>query len=328
MNHTVSYLGQRQDLSWTSPSRLFATTVDLFNSQPNYEHEVAIALDTRVKYQGVAPVVGGWGYATGASGPYPPLPDVPPVNDSFTKLLLEFEGIEGSTTYEDTNAAGWPRTWSTIRRAASGSITNQGELFGEGSLRLDGGTVLTAPDDVRFVFEGNDFTIRGYFLCDFPLGEQRVLSAKTDLQPSLGFMYWVDRTSSGNISVGIGIDQLFRHRLLDRFENLILDRFGQVVVSNFQFIAGGENFLLQSTTIFSDTINTGWHSFEYTRLGSILRLRIDDVEEDMKTIGIEKVLSVPGPITIGGYGPPKGMFSGRPWIGGLERFAIDIGVAR
>ena len=73
----MSYLGQRQDLDWTSPSRIFATTVDLFNSQPNYEHEVAIALDTNVKYQGVAPVVGGWGYATGAPGPYPPLPDEP-----------------------------------------------------------------------------------------------------------------------------------------------------------------------------------------------------------------------------------------------------------
>jgi hypothetical protein len=323
------YLGQRQDLDWASPSRLFATTVDLFNSQPNYEHEVAIALDTRIKYQGVAPVVGGWGYATGAPGPYPPLPDELPVNDGFTKLLLEFEGIEGSTTYEDTNAAGWPRKWSTIRRAGFGSITNQGELFGEGALRLDGATVLTAPDDVRFVFDGNDFTVRGYFLCDFPLGEQRILSAKTDLQSSLGFMYWVDRTSTGNISVALGIDQIFAHRLLDRFDNIIVDRFGEVVVADFDFVAGGVNFLLQSTTIFSDTINVGWHSFEYSRLGSILHLKIDGVEEDTKTINGERALAVPGPITIGGYGPPKmGMFSGKPWIGGLDRFAIDIGVAR
>ena len=62
----MSYLGQVQNLDWTSPSRIFATTIELFNSQPNYEHEVAIALDTRIKYQGVAPVVGGWGFALGA----------------------------------------------------------------------------------------------------------------------------------------------------------------------------------------------------------------------------------------------------------------------
>lgn len=325
----MSYLGQRQDLDWTSPSRIFATTVDLFNSQPNYEHEVAIALDTKVKYQGVAPVVGGWGYATGAPGPYPPPPDEPTLNDDFTKLLLEFEGAEGSTTYEDTNAAGWPRTWTTIRRAGSGGITNQGELFGEGALRLDGATVLTAPDDVRFVFEDNDFTVRGYFLCDFPLGEQRILSAKTDLQSSLGFMYWVDRLSTGQISVGIGLDRAFLNRLLTRFDDQIVDRFGEIIVANFGFVAGGENRLLQSTTIFSNTINTGWHSFEYTRLGSIIRLKIDEVEEDTLGVDVEKILAVPGPITIGGYGPPKeGQFSGLPWIGGLDRFAIDIGVAR
>ena len=107
----MSYLDQVQNLDWTSPSRIFATTIELFNSQPNYEHEVAIALDTRIKYQGVAPIVGGWGYASGAPGPgISPVP--PPVIGSFTKVLLEFDGIEGSTTYVDTNASKMPRKWT------------------------------------------------------------------------------------------------------------------------------------------------------------------------------------------------------------------------
>ena len=118
-------------------------------------------------------------------------------------------------------------------------------------------------------------------------------------------MYWVDRLSTGQISVGIGLDRAFLNRLVTRLDDTIVDRAGEIIVGNFGFVAGGENRLLQSTTIFSNTINVGWHSFEYTRLGSIIRLKIDEVEEDMLGVDVEKILTVPGPITIGGYGPPK-----------------------
>ena len=155
----MSYLGQVQNLDWTSPSRIFATTIELFNSQPNYEHEVAIALDTRIKYQGVAPVVGGWGFASGAPGPGLPVVP-PPVNDSRTKILLEFDGLEGSTTYVDTNGAKIPRKWT--QRAGLGHITNIGEKFYSGALFLDGKTVIMSPDDETFDFKADDFTIRGW----------------------------------------------------------------------------------------------------------------------------------------------------------------------
>src|SRR5580765_7620495 len=104
------YLGNIQDFSWAAASRIFTSTVELLASQPNYEHEIAMALDTGVKYQGISPVVGGWAFANGA--PAGGIPVVPaPVNDGFTKVLLEFNGIEGSTTYVDTNGAGIPRVW-------------------------------------------------------------------------------------------------------------------------------------------------------------------------------------------------------------------------
>jgi hypothetical protein len=142
-------------------------------------------------------------------------------------------------------------------------------------------------------------------------------------------MYWVDRLSTGQISVGIGLDRAFLNRLVTRLDDTIVDRAGEVIIANFGFVAGGENRLLQSTTIFSNTVNPGWHSFMYTRKGSVIELRIDEVLEDTLGVDVEKILTVPGPITIGGYGPPKeGQFSGLPWIGGLDRFAIDIGVAR
>ena len=49
-----------QDLSWASAQRSFPTTAAMMLVQPRYKHEVVVALDTNLKYQGDQPVVGGW----------------------------------------------------------------------------------------------------------------------------------------------------------------------------------------------------------------------------------------------------------------------------
>jgi hypothetical protein len=67
-----TFLYQVQDLSWTSSARRFDKEDEMWASQPNYEHEVAYNYDTRNKYQGVRPEVGGWGYVDGRPGPAPP----------------------------------------------------------------------------------------------------------------------------------------------------------------------------------------------------------------------------------------------------------------
>lgn len=56
-----------QDLDWASAVRAFPTTGDLVLTQPRYKHEVVIALDTGIKYQGDQPYVGGWVLADGSS---------------------------------------------------------------------------------------------------------------------------------------------------------------------------------------------------------------------------------------------------------------------
>jgi hypothetical protein len=70
----MSFLFQVQDLSWADSARPFDTEAEMWLSQPNYEHEVAYARDTKGKFQGVRPEVGGWGFASGAPGPTPPIP--------------------------------------------------------------------------------------------------------------------------------------------------------------------------------------------------------------------------------------------------------------
>jgi hypothetical protein len=374
----MKYLGQVQNLDWVSPSRLFATTKELLDSQPNYENEVAVALDTKTKYRGISPVIGGWGYANGSPGPF--FPSDPPVqNDVFTKLLLEEEGIEGSTTHYDTNAAGWPRVWThaTVNPAHFGSITNVDERFGEGSLKLDGRTVITAPDSVDFTFKLFDFRIRGSFLCDFPAHEPRVLFAKTHRWqfatprfefnvPMLEYMFFFRRTGQGYIEVGVHTNQVFADYILTRFNDYIVGRWGEVIVSrhdpNYQCDSmstlrdrwkveivdrDGELVLtrdygiraVQSTRIFTDEVNPGWHEFEFFRANEHLTLLIDGVTEDTGEMCAEFVNEVPCPITIGGYGDPrvqrldyKKPFSSRistriddqPWKGGLDRLAVDI----
>jgi hypothetical protein len=336
----MKYLGQVQDLSWASPSRIFATTAELFDSQPNYEHEVAIALDTGIKYQGAMPVVGGWCFATGE--PVPPVPpSPPPVNDQFTKLLLEFDGVEGSRTYPDTNGANWPRKWTQL--TGMGHITNKDDLFGGGSLFMDGYTIITAPDEKRFAFNNDDFTIRGYFKCDFPIGELRTLYAKTDHIP-FKKMFWFDRLETGEVQVWTGTDGPVELAIQERDTELTLpqstlirDRNDDYIFIRYQPEMGmNTTVALQSVTKFSDTLNTGWHSFKHVRNGNMIRLVIDDVEEDSQaigsTLGVEMVQATFGVLTIGAYGPPDphgSYLGGRlPWRGGFDRFAVDIGVGR
>lgn len=321
-----TYLGHIQDLSLMSASRRFATEADVLNSQPNYEHEVAIALDTRITYQGIAPIIGGWAYATGE--PLPSTPPAPgPVNDQFTKLMLEFVGKEGSITHQDFNAAGWPRKWTTHGYAGFGAETNVGEKFYPAALRLDGNTVITAPDDNRFVFGYEDFTVRGYFLCDFPLGTRRTLVCKGDQINK--YMFFVDRLATGEIIVreDTVIDPL--GTLLDRNAIGIVDRGGAQILTRFPVYVDYASHNLQSVTQYSDTLRPGWHEFKYTRTGTTIQLAIDKVQEDQEFVGDEYGWGYPGPLTIGGYGPPiNGVYHGNPWIGGLDRFAIDIGIAR
>jgi hypothetical protein len=321
----MSYLGQVQNLDWASPSRIFATTVELFNSQPNYEHEVAIALDTRIKYQGIAPIVGGWGFASGVPGPVPPIVP-PPVNDSRTKILLEFDGLEGSTTYTDTNGAKIPRKWT--QRSGLGHITNVGEKFYSGALLLDGKTVITSPDDEAFDFKGDDFTIRGWFLCDFPAGTRRTLVAKSDDAP-IDYVFWIDRDEFGMIEAGVNTRIVFDHAILDRSGTRILDRGDEFIIDRFDSLAVAGQHVLRSQQAYTDTVNTGWHQFSFSRTVNMLNLALDGDVDDSSNAGSEVVNLLPGPITIGGYGPPKnGEYNGNPWIGGLDRFAVDIGVGR
>src|SRR5262245_566005 len=78
-------------------------------------------------------------------------------NDSFTKVMLHFEGSAGSTTITDVNAGGTSHTWATAGNAA---ITTSTFKFGSGGLALDGtGDYITTADSVDFTLGSSNFTI-------------------------------------------------------------------------------------------------------------------------------------------------------------------------
>src|SRR5258708_4302625 len=56
-------------------------------------------------------------------------------NDSFTKVLLPYNGADASTTFTDTNSGGSAHTW---RAAGNGQIDTADSKFGGASGLFDG----------------------------------------------------------------------------------------------------------------------------------------------------------------------------------------------
>jgi hypothetical protein len=182
-------------------------------------------------------------------------------------------------------------------------------------------TVIIAQDEGDFFFGTAPFTIRGYFLCDFPLGIERVLVAKSDRKGM--FVYWAKRTSAGRFNMGVDAPVSVDNTIVDRSNTTVVDRVGENIFTRF---GGGSTGRFE---LYADDLNPGWHEFKLARSGSILTLTMDGVVEATADMQFSAVLGRVGPFTIGGNGPRvSGNFDGVPWIGGLDRFAIDIGVGR
>lgn len=113
-----------QDLDWASAVRSFQTTGDLAATQPRYKHEVVIALDTGIKYQGDQPVIGGWVLATGAPA------------------VLPFSTYPNQYNTGYVFAPGYPGVLSPAVAVSSGNTYNFKDF--------DGGLGLSSVNNVTF----------------------------------------------------------------------------------------------------------------------------------------------------------------------------------
>jgi hypothetical protein len=78
-------------------------------------------------------------------------------NDSFTKVLLHFDGLDASTTFTDNNAGGSAHAW---RAAGNAQIDTAQFKFGGSSGLFDGSAdYVSTPDSSDFTLSSKVFTI-------------------------------------------------------------------------------------------------------------------------------------------------------------------------
>ncbi len=159
-------------------------------------------------------------------------------NDSFTKVLLHFEGADSGTVITDSNTGGSAHTWT----AAGNAVTDTAQFkFGATSLACDGtGDWVTTPDHADFTLGTSDYTI------DF----------------------WVRVGSlAANMSVfGHGTDASNQHRF-----NIFTD--GNV---RYEVIVAGVSDVLAQASAGAVVINT-WYHFAIVRNGSSYTVYKDGV---------------------------------------------------
>lgn len=77
-------------------------------------------------------------------------------NDQYTKVLIHFDGTDGSTTITDTSIGGSVKTWTA---AGNGQIDTADSKFGGSSFLSDGtGDYISTPDHSDFSVGSGDFT--------------------------------------------------------------------------------------------------------------------------------------------------------------------------
>ncbi len=212
-------------------------------------------------------------------------------NDSFTRIMLHFDGTNGSTVITDGNASGSAHTWTAAGNAQISTATSK---FGGASLLLDGtGDYVTTPDSADFTLGSGDFTVDCWFNCTAVSGLQRFLFGQND-----------------GVSTASSISVQCQHTVGDKI---------QVQVNT-----NGTSATATSTTSFHSALNTGFHHLAMVRTGNVLKLFIDGTQEG----GNQTVTgTVNDSSTVWAVGT-AGAVTGQPWTGNVDEFRLSVGTAR
>jgi hypothetical protein len=83
--------------------------------------------------------------------------DVPvPGNDTFTKVLLHFNGLNGSTTFTDDNAGGVAATWSVVGSAA---LSTSSPVFGSALYQGAASSYIKSNQSTAYNAGSSDFEV-------------------------------------------------------------------------------------------------------------------------------------------------------------------------
>jgi Concanavalin A-like lectin/glucanases superfamily len=207
-------------------------------------------------------------------------------NDQHTKILLHFDGADGSTTITDSNAGGSAHTWTA---AGNAQIDTAQAKFGGSSGLFDGvGDYITTPDHADYTLGSGDFTIDFWFNCNAAGGTYEVLFGQADATPT------------------VASKSVFAWR---RDTNVIVCF----------AVVGAVEYGVTGTTQFTNAVNTGWHHCAFVRTGNILKMFIDGVQEGGNVAIAGSVNNSPNAWGVGSLGE----YVTDPWTGWIDAFRLS-----
>lgn len=209
-------------------------------------------------------------------------------NDAFTKVLLHFEGGDGSTVFTDSNAGGSAHIWTANGNAQLDAAIVK---FGGGAGLFDGtGDYIDTPDHADLTLAAGDWTVDFWFNRLGGDGGARFLFGQSDSGASVA-----SRT--------IEMQMSFLNKL-------------RAVASD-----GSTLFTIDGTTEFLDT---GWHHVAFVRTGNILRLFVDGIQEGGDLAFSGTVPDSSNKFAVG----RRGEAAGSEWNGLIDEFRLSVGAAR
>jgi hypothetical protein len=212
-------------------------------------------------------------------------------NDSYTKVLLPFSGADAATVITDINDGGSAHVWTANGNA---QLDTAEFKFGTSSLLCDGtGDYVTTPDHADFTLGNGDFTIDCWFNCT----------------KATGIAMWM----AGQCSTAVGAGATISFAIARGTNNHV----GAYVFE------GIIQHVVESTTQFTDTLNTGWHHLAFVRWDNIIKLFIDGMLEDQNSFA-GTVNNSANALSVGRLGE----VASPTWQGWIDEFRISVGVAR
>lgn len=130
-----------------------------------------------------------------------------PGNDAFTKILLHFDGANGSQTFTDSNAGGTAKTWAVVGGVANTTLTTTGAKFGSAALSLPflvNVDAITTAYSSDFNFGSQDWTVDFWFTPDINSASTSGLTGNGDESALANIGIMLVRNSSGTLSGYMG----------------------------------------------------------------------------------------------------------------------------
>ncbi|WP_425991379.1 LamG-like jellyroll fold domain-containing protein [Afipia sp. DC4300-2b1] len=218
-----------------------------------------------------------------------------PGNDAFTKILLHFDGANGSQTFTDSNAGGTSKTWSVIGGVANTTLTTSGQKFGTAALSLPflvNVDAITTPYSADFNFGSQDWTIDFWYT-------PNVSSASTSGLCGIG-----DELALANVAL------------------MIWRNSGGTLTAS-MCNTSASVFSVTSTTTFTTAVQ---RHIAFVRTGNTIKLFIDGVQEGGNVSVSGSIPNMTGyPFRVGAAGSSAVHTKA---FGIYDEFRLSVGIAR